>query len=97
MAWAALIASLVFSAASFEMLYLYGTVHWQIMIPATMSGGHSPDAVFTVLSHLWCLQVAFAVLAVICAIWSFRGCPKWASVIALICAAAAVGTTLIIT
>lgn len=81
--WSALIASLVFSAATFEMLVLYGIVHWQIMFQPDLSSPRPPEAVFTVLAHLARLRLVFAVLAVIWAIWSFRGCPRGAALFAL--------------
>ena len=65
------------------MLVLYGIVHWEIMLRKTPDAPRPPDAVFTVLGHLGWLRIIFALLAFIWAVWSFRTCPKWASLIAL--------------
>ncbi len=82
--WSTLIASLIFSAAAFEMLVLYGIVHWQIMFEPDPSAPDPPKAVFTVLAHLFRLRLGFAVLAVVWAFWSFDGCPRKAAIVALV-------------
>ena len=90
--WSLAIASLLFSAATFEMFVLYGIVHWQIMFRTNPDAQRPPDAVFTVLDHLALLRVVFAVLALVWAVWSFRACPKWAAIIALVVSLVAVAT-----
>jgi hypothetical protein len=81
--WSLVLASLCFSAAAFEMLVLYGIVHWQIMFRTDPNAPRPPQAVYIVLDHLWGLRAVFALLALAWAIWSFRSCPKWASLVAL--------------
>ena len=76
-------ASLLFSAATFEMLVLYGIVHWQIMFRKTLEAPRPPEAVFLVLGHLAWLRIIFALLAFVWAVWSFRTCPRWVSLMAL--------------
>jgi hypothetical protein len=94
--WSTLIASLIFSAAAFEMLVLYGVVHWQIMFEPDPSAPDPPKAVFTVLAHLFRLRLGFAVLAVVWAFWSFRGCPKGAAIAVLVVSLLALFTVLIV-
>ena len=78
------IASLAFSVATFEMLVLYGIVHWDIMLRWRLETPELPKAaVFTVLDHLGLLRLVFATLALVWAVWSFRGAPRWTSWIAL--------------
>jgi len=93
--WSTLIASLVFSAATFEMLVLYGIVHWQVMFRSGERTERTPDAVFTVLEHLWWLRLVFAILAVVWGIWSFGRCARWATTIALSTSLLALMTTAI--
>ena len=78
------------------MFVLYGIVHWQIMFWTGPGAERPPAAVFTVLGHLWWLRVVFAALAVIWAIWSFRGSPKWAATVALIVSLVALMTIILI-
>jgi len=54
------------------------------MFPADPSAERPPDAVLTVLAHLGWLRVLFSVLALVWALWSFRACPKWAAITALV-------------
>jgi glucan phosphoethanolaminetransferase (alkaline phosphatase superfamily) len=94
--WSLVCASLLFSATTFEMLMLYGIVHWQVMFQTDPQSPRPPEAVFTVLVHLWYLRIIFALLALVWAIWSFRSCPKWASLIAVVVSLAALTTAGII-
>ena len=94
--WSLVIASLLFSAATFEMLVLYGIVHWQIMFRADLPAERPPYAVFTVLGHLFRLRVLFSVLALVWALWSFRACPKWAAITALVVSLVAMMTMAIV-
>lgn len=66
------------------MLVLYGIVHWQIMFEPDPSAPNPPEAVFTVLAHLFQLRLGFAVLAVVWAFWSFSDCPRKAASVALV-------------
>ena len=81
--WSLVIASLLFSMATYEMLRLYGVVHWRIMFRPNPGASPPPEAVFDVLGELFWLRAIFAVLAFVWAVWSFRACPRWASSIAL--------------
>ena len=74
---------MVLSAATFEMLVLYGIVHWDIMFRWRPEAPEPPKAVFTVLDHLGVLRLVFAVLAIVWAVWSFRRAPRWAAWVAL--------------
>jgi hypothetical protein len=94
--WSFVLASLLFSAATYEMLVLYGIVHWQIMFRWDPTAPRPPEAVFVVLGHLARLRAAFAILAFVWAVWSFRACPRWASVIALIISLVALMTIAIV-
>ncbi|MDD4270068.1 MAG: hypothetical protein PHO07_16350 [Pirellulales bacterium] len=91
------VASLVFSAATFEMLVLYGIVHWGIMLQNTPDAPAPPRAVFTVLGHLSILRLVFSTLALVWAIWSFREAPRWAARAALGLAVAALFSNAIAT
>ena len=95
-AWSALAVSILFSAVALEMLNLYAIVHWQIMFAQWPGVERPPQAVFTVLGHLWCLRIVFAALGVIWAILSFRGCPRWASIFALTFSIVTLATTMIV-
>jgi hypothetical protein len=77
------VASFIFSVATFEMLVVYGIVHWNIMFRYTPDMSEPPEAVFTVLGHLSMLRLVFSVLALVWAVWSFRGAPRWAAWTAL--------------
>ena len=90
--WSLVLASLLFSAATYEMLVLYGVVHWQIMFRVERDAPRPPEAVFAVLGHLGWLRIIFALLAFIWAVWSFRSCPRWASLVALMLSIAALMT-----
>jgi hypothetical protein len=94
--WSTVIASLLFSAVSFEMVNLYGIVHWKLMFPDSVKGQRPPEAVFEVLNHLGVLQAAFAGLGIVFAIWSFRTIHRQAAVIALIVAIAAASSLLMV-
>jgi hypothetical protein len=94
--WSLAVASILFSAAAFEMLVLYSIVHWEIMFRGSLDGKGPPDAVFTVLGHLWWLRAAFAGLAFVWAIWSLRGYPKWAAIAALVVSMAALSAMAIV-
>jgi len=52
--------------------------------------------IYPVLKELGILRVAFAVLAMIWAIWSFKGRPRWAAIVALGFAICAMMTVFII-
>jgi hypothetical protein len=91
------IASFVFSLATYEMLVLYGIVHWGIMFRDTPDAPKPPEAVFTVLGHLSMLRLVFSVLAVVWGIWSFRGAPRWAAWAALGIAGLALFSNLVVT
>ena len=94
--WSLVFASLLFSAATYEMLVLYSIVHWEIMFRTNPNAPRPPEAVFVVLGHLAYLHMIFALLAFVWAVWSFRSCPKWASFIALAVSLAALMTIAII-
>jgi hypothetical protein len=94
--WSVVVPSLVFSAATFEMLFLYGIVHWDIMFRWRLETPEPPKAVFTVMSHLIFLRLAFAALALIWAVRSFCGAPRWAAWIALGFAILALFTNIIV-
>jgi hypothetical protein len=81
--WSEVVASLVFSAATYEMLVLYSIVHWDIMFRWTSKVPQPPQAVFTVLGHLSMLRLVFAALALVWAVWSFQKAPRWATWVAL--------------
>jgi hypothetical protein len=105
--WSLVLASLLFSAATFEMGRLYSIIHWDIMwklammkrIPAAENPDVSqlPEGIFAAFSHLAYLRAIFALLAFVWAIWSFRTCPRWASFIALVFSLGALMTMLIMT
>lgn len=78
------------------MLQLYSLVHWRIMFNnGKLSDPQILEPVYTVLTELAWLRLSFAVLAVIWAAWSFKGMPRWGSIIALIFAVFAVMTHLV--
>jgi hypothetical protein len=81
--WASIVASVVFSVATFEMLVLYGIVHWGIMFPLALESRTRPEAVFTVLSHLTWLRLLLSICAVIWAVWAVRASRRWLSWTAL--------------
>lgn len=91
LAWSRILASLLFSLAAFEMLGLYGLVHWRIMFDREAYPEGVSDAVYEVLNHLYALRIVFAVLATVWAIWAYRGRPHWAAAVAF---ALAVGAML---
>ena len=77
-------ASIAFSLAAFEMMILYGIVHFEIMLdkkaypdPASLS------AVFKVLDQLHLLRLIFPGLALVWALCAFRGRPRWPALVAL--------------
>ena len=93
--WAAVLASLIFSVAAYEMFDLYALVHWRIMFRTSPEIPEPPFAVFTVLGRLAWLRFDFAVLALVWAVWSFRTGPRWASIVALAVSFLALGLTVI--
>jgi hypothetical protein len=95
--WSEFVASLIFSVATFEMLRLYGIVHWQIMFRWKPETPPAPRAVFAVLGELGWLRLTFAVLALIWALWSFRAAPRWAAWVATGLALLALFSNLILT
>jgi hypothetical protein len=94
--WSEVLASLVLSAATFEMLVLHGIVHWDIMFRWRPEAPEQRDAVFTVLDHLSVLRLVFAVLALVWAIWSFRRAPRWAAWVAVGVSVIALGTNAVL-
>ncbi len=94
--WSEVVASLVFSAMTFEMLVLYGIVHWDIMFRWRPEAAQPPNAVFMVLGHLSSLRLVFAVLALVWAVWSFRRAPRLATWVAVGLALAALCTNVIV-
>ena len=94
--WSEVVASLAFSLATFEMLTLYGIVHWDIMFRWTVEAAEPRQAVLRVLGHLSMLRLIFAALALAWVIWSFRGAPRWAAWVALGLAIAAPATNTIV-
>ena len=95
--WPSILASIVFSCATYAMLGLYSTVHWQIMLnKGRPRNGDLLEHVYPVLTQLAWLRIIFAVLALTWAIWSFTGRPRSASIAALALAVFAAMTNLII-
>lgn len=91
-AWTYAVPSIVCTIATFFMLSLYSQIHWNIMMKISINrimNEEGPidsellDNIYPVLSELGILRVAFAVLALIWAIWSFKGRPRWAAMAAL--------------
>jgi hypothetical protein len=95
--WSCVCASLLFSAATFEMLVLSGIVHWQIMFRMAVATPRPPEGVCLVLEHLGWLRIIFAVLAFVWSLWSFRSSPRWAAIIALVISLVALMTIWLIT
>jgi sterol desaturase/sphingolipid hydroxylase (fatty acid hydroxylase superfamily) len=91
-AWTYAVPSIVCTIAAFFMLSLYSQIHWNIMMKISASkimkqerpiDSELLDSIYLVLTELGILRVAFAVLALIWAIWSFKGRPRWAAMVAL--------------
>lgn len=95
-AWPAIGASIIFSIAVYIMLYLYSFVHWNIMFNEIKPYSTPIPAVYTVLKGLAWLRLSFTILAIIWAAWSFKGIPRWGSIIALVFAFFAVMTNLVV-
>lgn len=94
--WSEVLASLVLSAATFEMLVLHGIVHWDILFRWRPEAPEQREAVFTVLDHLGVLRLVFALLALVWAIWSFRRAPRWAAWVAIGVSIIALGTNAVV-
>ena len=66
------------------MLGLYSYVHFHIMLDKGLPrDSELLKHVYPVLTELGLLRVAFGLLALAFAVWSFKGKPRWASVIVL--------------
>ena len=94
--WSIIIASLVFSFSAYTMLYLYGIVHWKIML----NGGILRDEtlqehVYSLLNLLLWLRLIFVALAVFYAGLSYTQGLRLGSVIASIFAGLAIITVFI--
>jgi len=78
------------------MLHLYAVVHWNIMLDEGRP--RDPELlqhVFAALNWLFCFRIVFAVLALLSAAWSFKGNPRWGSMVALAFAVFAAMTILV--
>ena len=91
-AWTYAVPSIVCTISTFFMLSLYSQLHWNIMMKISINrimkeerpiDSELLDNIYPVLTELGLLRVAFAVLALIWAIWSFKGRPRWAAMVAL--------------
>ena len=79
------------------MCYIYGIVHWKIMLNKDVP--RNPELlrhVYPLLAQLFYLRIIFAVLAIVWAAWSFRGTPRWGSWVALVLAVFAAMTVFIV-
>lgn len=103
--WTYAVPSLVCTIATFFMLSLYSQIHWNIMMKISINrlmkeerliDSELLDNIYPVLTELGILRVAFAVLALIWAIWSFKGRPRWAAMVALGFAIGAVLTIFVV-
>ena len=82
--------SLLFSALTVFMLWLYGQVHSLLFISYTPDFEGVPkesfsklnDVIYLVLGHLWCLRLAFAVLSLVLVVMAMRRKNKY-SILAL--------------
>ena len=104
-AWTYAVPSIVCTIAAFFMLSLYSQIHWNIMMKISVNKMMNEERpidsellnnIYPVLKELGILRVAFAVLAMIWAIWSFKGRPRWAAIVALGFAICAMMTVFII-
>ena len=104
-AWTYAIPSIVCTFTTFFMLSLYSQIHWNIMMKISINKIMNEERpidsellnnIYPVLTELAILRVAFAVLALIWAIWSFKGRPRWGAMVALGFAICAVMTIFII-
>jgi hypothetical protein len=69
------------------MLDLYAQLHWGVLMgPDKSIDDESLKQGCIVLSKLHWLRLVLAVLAIVTAVWSFRGRPLWGSVIASVLA-----------
>lgn len=90
--WPTILASFIFSLSTYAMLCLYGLVHGKIMLDGGMPRKPEIKEVYPLLTALGRLRIVFAILALIWAVWSLKGRPRWAGVVALAFAAFAVCT-----
>ena len=84
------LASVACAVLSMVLIYLYGIVHWNIMIPQYFEQElpkSEKDVVLQVLGIIGFCYQSTALLSLVCAALSFKGKPRWASIIALILAA----------
>lgn len=104
-AWTYAVPSIVCTISTFFMLSLYSQVHWGIMMKISINkimkeerpiDSELLDSIYPVLTELGILRIAFAVLALVWAIWSFKGRPRLVALIALGFAICAVMTIFII-
>lgn len=96
-AWSRILASIAFSFATFVMLHLYGLVHWKIMLDKGKPRDEQLlQPVLQLLGVLGWLRVIFAVLALIWALWSFKGRPRLGAMIAFALAIGAILASMII-
>lgn len=93
--YAVVLASFLFSAATYAMFWLYSILHLDIMFRMTLDAQKRPDAVLTVLGILEQLRAVFALLAFAAAVWSFRTSSRWVSTIAIAVSLGGLGTILV--
>ncbi|MCP4707142.1 MAG: hypothetical protein GY869_00835 [Planctomycetes bacterium] len=88
--WPMILASVAFAGLNLALMYLYGKVHWNIMIqfePELKLPEPIKQEVYSVLGFICICYQAAAVLSLVWAIWSFKGKPLWASYLAVLLAA----------
>jgi len=89
-AWPMILASVAFAGLNLALMFLYGKVHWKIMIPPNPEikiPEPIKEEIYAVLAFIcFCYQAA-ALLSLLWALWSFKGKPRWASYVALLLAA----------
>lgn len=104
-AWTYAVPSIVCTISTFFMLSLYSQIHWNIMMKISINKIMKEEGpidsellnnIYPVLTELGILRFAFALLALIWAIWSFKGRPRLVAMIALGFAICAVMTIFII-
>lgn len=82
--WPAALASVIFSAATFCMTGLYSNVHWYIMRDhGRLREPELLQQVYPLLNMLGWLRVFFALCAILWAVWSLKGRPRWLAILAL--------------
>ena len=93
--WPMGLASNAFSVLNFYILYLYGIVHWRVMMDFKMKYNielpeDAKQEIYKLLGILDFGRVGLTLLALIWAIWAFRGSPLWLAFGAMVLALLAV-------